>query len=51
MVEIKRLEAIDDFRKLPDIEKNAWGFTDEEVERIREYANQIIPPDESKEEK
>jgi predicted GNAT superfamily acetyltransferase len=47
MVEIKRLEAIDDFRKLLDIEKDAWGFTDEEVEphhlmtRVQKYGGLV----------
>jgi len=38
--------------KVPEVARDIRGwrvFTEEEVERIREYANKVIPPDESKE--
>ncbi len=47
MVEIKRLDKIDYFYKLPEIEKSAWGFTDLEVEphhlmtRVQKYGGLV----------
>ncbi|MFH1941062.1 MAG: hypothetical protein ABIL68_03075 [bacterium] len=32
MVEIRTLHEIEDFQKIPDVEKSAWGFSDYEVE-------------------
>ena len=43
MIEIKKIEDIEDYQKLAQIQKSAWGFSDIEVEplyimtRIQKY--------------
>jgi predicted GNAT superfamily acetyltransferase len=47
MIEIRQLVAIEDFIKLPEIEKSAWGFSDKEVEphhlmtRVQKYGGLV----------
>ena len=47
MLEIRTLETIEEFLRLPDIEKSAWGFSDAEVEphhmmtRVHKYGGLV----------
>ncbi len=47
MIEIRKLKSMDEFKKIPDIEKDAWGFSDQDNEphhlmtRVHKYGGLI----------
>jgi predicted GNAT superfamily acetyltransferase len=47
MVEVKRVKTIEDFKKISEIQKSAWGFTDLDVEplhlmtRVQKYGGLV----------
>jgi predicted GNAT superfamily acetyltransferase len=47
MIEIKKIKDIEDFKKIPDIQKSAWGFLDIDVEphhlmtRVQKYGGLV----------
>ena len=47
MIEVKRIKEIEDFKKLPEIQKNAWGFLDLDIEphhlmtRVQKYGGLV----------
>jgi len=32
MIELKKIDDIEDFKKIPEIQKSAWGFLDLDIE-------------------
>lgn len=48
MIEIKKIKDIEDFKKIPDIQKSAWGFTDFDIEphhlmtRVQKYGGLVL---------
>lgn len=47
MIEIKKLENIEDYKKLPAIQKSAWGFSDDQIaphhlmRRVQKYGGLV----------
>jgi len=47
MIEVKRVKAIEDFKKISEIQKSAWGFTDLDIEphhlmtRVQKYGGLV----------
>ena len=47
MIELKKIEDIEDFKKIPEIQKSAWGFLDLDVEphhlmtRVQKYGGLV----------
>lgn len=47
MLEVKTIKAIEDFKKIPEIQKSAWGFVDRDIEphhlmtRVQKYGGLV----------
>ena len=47
MIELKKLKDIEDFKKIPDLQKSAWGFLDIDIEphhlmtRVQKYGGLV----------